>query len=446
MSLFSAIRSRIHNAHPDHHAIARSMVWVAVFVLLGSIARAAREIAIAYRYGVSAEVDAYLFVFNLVNWPVGVWFSILTVILVPLAASIRQAGLTELPRFRSELFGLALMLGLILAFLGWLGLPLLLNSSWAGLSANTATIATLMVPTLALLAPLGVLVSLCSAWMLAAGRHSNTMLESVPALVLLLVLFAFPGGGVQPLVWGTLVGFACHLISLIAILARQGEIEAPRLTQQSTQWPAFWHGFGIMLVGQALMSLTTIVDQFFAAHLGTGAIATLSYANRILTLILGVGAMMVSRATLPIFSESHVHDGKQLHRVAGQWAGFLFVLGVIAMISGWWLASWGVRLFFERGAFTADDAEAVAAVFRYGLPQLPFYFAGLVLVSLLVSQRRYRAISVIGVINLVVKIISSALMVPSLGVGGLMVSSTVMLGISCLLLIAVVAGKILKEK
>jgi peptidoglycan biosynthesis protein MviN/MurJ (putative lipid II flippase) len=111
------------------------------------------------------------------------------------------------------------------------------------------------------------------------------------------------------------------------------------------------------------------------------------------------------------------------------------------MLGGWWLASWGVRLFFERGAFTADDAEVVAAVFRYGLPQLPFYFAGLVLVSLLVSQRRYRAISAIGIVNLVVKIVFSILMVPYFGVSGLMISTTIMLGISCLFLIAVAHKK-----
>lgn len=69
---FSRWIRRLRDAHPDHHAIARGMAWVALFVLLGSVARAAKEVAIAYRYGVSAEVDAYLFVFNLVSWPVGV--------------------------------------------------------------------------------------------------------------------------------------------------------------------------------------------------------------------------------------------------------------------------------------------------------------------------------------------------------------------------------------
>jgi putative peptidoglycan lipid II flippase len=410
------------------------MAWVTLFVLLGSFAHAAKEMVIAYRYGVSAEVDAYLFVFNLLRWPVGVWFSVLTVVLVPLAARIRHGASADLPGFRAELLGLTLLLGLVLALLAWVGLPLLLRSPWAGLPSATVAIATHMAPALALLAPLGVIISLFSAWMLAAGRHANTLLEGVPALVLLMALLAIPGGGVEPLVWGTLAGFVFHVISLAAPLVRRGEIEAPRFTRQSPQWPAFWQGFGIMLAGQALMSFTVIVDQFFAAHLGTGAIATLSYANRILALILGMGAMAVSRATLPVFSRVQAQGGEQLHHVAAHWARLLFVLGVVAMIVGWWLAPWGVKLLFERGAFTAADAEAVTEIFRYGLVQLPFYFAGLVLVSLLVSQRKYRVISVIGAFNLGVKIVSNALIVPYFGISGLMISTSIMLGISCLFL------------
>src|SRR5512144_766431 len=112
---------RLRNAQADHHAIAQGMAWVALFVLLTSLARAAREMAIAYRYGVGAEVAAYLFVFNLVSWPAGVWFSILTVVLVPLAARVQQGSSVELPLFRGELLGFTVLLGLALTFLGWLG-------------------------------------------------------------------------------------------------------------------------------------------------------------------------------------------------------------------------------------------------------------------------------------------------------------------------------------
>lgn len=426
--------TRLRNAHPDHHAIARGMAWVTLFVLLGKLAGAAKEMAIAYRYGVSVEVDAYLFVFNLVNWPVSIWFSVLTVVLVPLAARIRQGAAAELPRFRAELLGLTLLLGVVLSFLTWLGLPLLLRSSWTGLPSATATMATNMAPSLALLAPLGVLISLFSAWMLTAGRHANTLLESVPALVILIALLAFPGGGTEPLVWGTLVGFALHLASLAAPLAWRGESEALRFTHLSLQWPAFWQGFGIMLAGQVLMSFTSIIDQFFAASLGTGAIATLSYANRILALMLGLGATAVGRATLPVFSQAQAQGGGQLHRLATHWVRLLFVLGVVAMIVGWWLAPWAVKLLFERGAFTARNTEAVMEILRYGLTQLPFYFAGIVLVSLLASQGRHRAIAAIASANLFVKVAVMIVLTPALGIKGIALTTSVMYATTLLLL------------
>lgn len=411
--------ARVRNAHPDHHAIARNMAWVALFVLFASLARAAKEMVIAYRFGISSEVDAYLFVFNLISWPIGVWFSILTVVLIPLAARIKQGASADLPRFRSELLGLTILFGMILTCVSWIGLPWLLHSPWTGLPKTTATIAVKMVPALSWLAFLGAVISLFSAWMLAAGRHANTLLESVPALVILVVLLIFHGYGIGPLVWGTLAGFVFHLASLAVPLARQKETGTPIFTRRSPQWIPFWQGFSIMLAGQVLMSFIGIIDQFFAAHLGTGAIATLSYANRILGLIIGMGALAVSRATLPVFSKAHAQAGEQLHRVATHWVHLMFVLGVFAMIVSWLLAPWGVKLLFERGAFTAQDTIVVARVLRYGLTQLPFYFAGLVFVSYLSSRGLYILLLWSGAIGLCAKLLGNALFIPTYGVAGI---------------------------
>jgi putative peptidoglycan lipid II flippase len=435
MNVFGAIRARFYKSHPDHQAIAKGMAWVILFVFLGKLAGAAKEMAIAYRYGVSAEVDVYLFVFNLVSWPVGVWFSVLTVVLVPLVARIRHDASVGFPRFRSELLGLTLLLGIGLMLLAWLGLPLLLRSSWTGLPASSVTIAINMVPTLAILAHLGVLISLFSAWMLAAGRHANTLLEGVPSLVILVALIAFPTGGVEPLVWATVAGFAFHMLSLAIPLARRGEFESPRFSHQSPCWPVFWQGFGIMLVGQALMSFIGIIDQFFASHLDAGSIATLSYANRILALVLGLGATAISRATLPVFSRAQAQWGAQLHlrRVAAQWVRLLFALGAGAMIVGWWLAPWAVKLLFERGAFVAQNTVAVTEILRCGLVQLPFYFVGILFVSLLTSQSRYKIVTIIGAVNLIVKIIATFLLVERMGVSGIMLATSLMLIVSTLM-------------
>lgn len=402
------------------------MAWVSLFVFLGSFARAAKEIAIAYRYGASAEVDAYLFVFNLVTFPVGVWFSVLTVVLVPLAARTREDPSADISRFRAELLGLTFLVGLSVSILAWLGLPLVLNSSWLGLTRTAASLATAIVPLLSILGLLGVLISLFSAWMLAAGRHANTLFESVPAIVVVVALFVFPGDGLAPLVWATVGGFVLHLFTLATPLARCGEIDGPRFTHQAPEWRAFWQGFGVMLAGQLLMSFTNIIDQFFATQLGTGAIATLGYANRILALILGMGAMAVSRATLPVFSRAAAQGGEQVRLVAVHWMRLLFALGVIALIVGWRLAPLGVELLFERGEFTAQDTVAVAQVFRYGLLQIPFYFVGLILVSILVSERRYQVIASIATINFFVKVIGNIILIKWFGIYGIVMATALM--------------------
>ena len=425
MNIFQTIRERIRNAHPDNLAIALSMARVILFVLLGSLARAAGEMAIAYRYGVSADVDAYLFVLNLIRWPIGVWFSVLTVVLVPLEVRIRHDEGAELSRFRAELLGLTLVFGGALMLLVCLGISLLMQRSWSGLPEATANIASSMVPVLSMLAPLGALISLFSAWLLASGRHINSLLEGVAALVLVVVLLVFPGRDIEPLLWGTLAGFVVHLVSLVIPLHRAHKIDAPRFTRASPKWTLFWKGFGIMLVGQALMSFTSIVDQFFAVRLGAGSVAVLSYTNRILALLLGLGAVAISRATLPVFSQVQSQDNGRF-RVVLLWSGLLFLFGWLVAIISWWLAPWAVTLLFERGAFTTQNATAVFETLRYGVAQIPFYFSGLVMASLLASQGRYGGIAVIACLSVVVKMGANFVLTPRLGISGIVLGTAFM--------------------
>ncbi len=426
MNFLLTLGTRIRAADPHHYAIFKGMASVALFVFLGKLMSAAKEMAVAYRYGLGAEVDAYQFIFNLVAWPIGMWSSVLTAVLVPLVARIRQFDGNELPRFRAELLGLALLLGLVLTLFAWLGLGAMLHFGWSGLPADTVQLAAGALPGLILMLPLGLLVALQSAWMLSAGRHINTLLDSVPPLFICAVVLVFAGGGIEPLVWGTVAGGTFHLIALFIPMARRKEIEAPSFTYASPQWHWFWQGFGIMLAGQALMSLTVIVDQFFAVGLGTGSIATLGYANRILSLVLGLGAIAVSRATLPVFSQASPDGAARMHDVAIYWVRLMFMLGMGAMVIGYWLAPWAVRLLFERGAFAAADTKIVADVLRYGLIQLPFYFASIVLVSYALSQRRYGLIFWSGVIGIVAKSSANMVLIPYLGINGIAAGTSFM--------------------
>ena len=423
---------RFRAADPHHSAIVKGMLTVALFTLLGKMMSAAKEMAVAYRYGLAAEVDAYHFVYNLVSWPIGIWCSVLTAVLVPLAARMRELDKEGIPHFRSELFGFALLLGLATALLGWLGIQTMLTLGKSGLPPNSARFADAALPGLILLLPVGMLVALQSAWMLSARRHVNTLLDSVPTFFIAASILAVPGAGIGPLVWGTVAGSVFHLVSLLVPMARRNELEAPVFSRVSLQWPGFWQGFGIMLGGQALISFTVIIDQFYAVGLGTGSVATLGYANRILALILGLAAVAVSRATLPVFSQSRADGAGDVYTVASYWARLMFMAGIAVMLVSYVMAPWVVKLLFERGQFLADDTRIVADALRYGLPQLPFYFSCMVLVSYALSQRRYKLIFWSGVIGCAGKVLGNLLLVPLLGINGIALGAVFVYGFNAL--------------
>lgn len=420
------LTTRFRGAHPEHSAIATAMLKVVLFVLLGSGARLAKEMAIAHRYGVSADVDTYLFMFSLVAWPVGVWLGVLTVVLLPLVARLRHHDADDLSQFRSELLGFTIAIGAVLMVLFLFGFPWILRVSFVGLSTSSFEQIVEHVPSMAALLPLGCVVSVLSAWTLSCGRHLGTLLEALPSLTIFLVLVVVTPSGIEPLILGTLAGFAIHVAALATHLAARGELSLPRWSLHSLHWGFFWRSFGLMLAGQALMSFTSLVDQFFAAALPSGSISVLGYANRVLGLILGLGGLAVSRATLPVFSTAHARGGIQVAHVARLWSIILFSMGLVVCLLAWLLAPDLVCLLFERGAFRADDSAAVAQVLRVQLLQLPFYFAGLVFASYLSSRGEYHWLLWSGIIGLAVKVAGNAAWSSSYGLSGIASASVLM--------------------
>ncbi len=408
------------------------MAAVSSFVLLAKIAGAAKEMAVAWRYGVGAEVDAYLLVFNLVSLPATISFSVLAVVLIPLAARVRGDTPQQLPRFGAELLGLTVIGGLALAAVGMFALPALLTGKWLGLPGRTTDLAVQMVPVLVWLTPLGLIVALYSTWTMSVGRYINTLFEGLPAIGILVAVLMT--GGIEPLMWGSLAGTLVQLGVLVASGGDRVFRVAPAFRVSSPQWAPFWQGFGIMMVGQAILSLTTVIDQFFAARLGEGAISSLGYAGRILALALSLVATAVTRSTLPVFSQSRASGGVDVQRIARRWTTLLAFVGVAMVGIGWILAPWAVRILFERGTFTTGDTQIVARLVRLGLLQLPFYFASLVFVSLHSSFGQYRLLLWSGVLGLGTKVIANFLLIPTFHVGALMLSNVAVYGANLLLL------------
>lgn len=429
INILNKFRFQIFDKESNYRSIIKGFIYVSLFVFIGKIAGASKEMAIAWRYGVSETVDSYVFIVNLITLPVSIWLSVLTAVLVPLIG--RTLGKQEkLLIFYKQLFGLAIFIGIVLGIIIWIAVPYLLEWNKLDFKEEVTAEAIEMANQLFIIAPLGIIISVFSVYLLAKGMHRNTLYEGLPALAIFVALITPLDLEYNPLIWGTICGFTLHLAVLVLTLWYKKELQKPELKFTSDLWREFWNSIGIVVVGQIFMSMITIIDQFYAAQLEVGSLSLMSYANRILALILGMGSVAISRSTLPVFSKMSKDNNQKKVKTALNVALVVFCIAVVMSIIIFIFSPLIVSIVFERGAFEEKNTIEVYEILRYGLIQIPFYMSGVVLVSMLSANQKYRYIAIISIIIFLTKIIINHVLIDRFGVKGLYLSTSIMYAVS----------------
>ncbi|WP_299029170.1 lipid II flippase MurJ [uncultured Thermanaerothrix sp.] len=409
--------------HQNHRRVARGVVSVATFVLVSKFIGAVKEMALAQRYGISREVDAYLLAFNLVTWLPTVLWAVGSLTLVPtLVALIKQQ---EERRFLAELNGTTIQLGLLTtAMVVTLGTAVigLIVRSW---DASAQELARAFVWQLALAGLMLVLSASLSIRLQAREKQGYTLLEAMPSLGVLGFVALIPSSGPGPLIWGTLTGAVAQLGLLVLMVQRAGALgQWVTFRRSSPYWSYAYIYFSVVFVGQIAASMVAPMDNVFAAQLGKGAVATLGYATRLIALATGLAATAIGRALLPVLAGVVAKGDLKLGRAhVLQWAKLAAIGSGLVTILGWIAAPTVVTLVFQRGAFTAEDAAVVARVFRFALLQLPFYCFGIALVQWFAATRRYSVLTGTAVLGVLVKFALNVLFTRLLGVAGIALAS-----------------------
>lgn len=385
--------------------IAVGFLWVSLFVLLAKGVGAAKEMAIAWRYGVSSTVDSYVLVFQAVTWPISIWFSVLCVALVPALTHLRASSSTsDVQVFRGELLAWNIALGGFLCMLMAGAGIVVSQSGWLSANGDLRAELEATARVLLLIVPIGTLCSYFSALLMSSGAHRNSLFEALPALGLLLLILAPTGWVPAPLLWGTVLGYTIQLAVLWHAVEASRDVPHMRFQFQSPAWRQLgWH-IAVMLGTQTLLNTTVFIDQILAVQAGPGTVSSISYAARLVSLVLGLGAVAIGRATLNVFCEVRAANARQLHPIAFRWAWRAFWAGAAVTAILWSSGHWLVKLLFERGAFTAHDASVVTDLLRVLSLQIPFYFAGTVLMNYLASAAWHRKLLLAAIVALLCKL------------------------------------------
>jgi len=435
MPLIQDVRSRVSALHDNHKRIATGALLIGVLTMLAKAFVAAREMAIAWRFGIGPTVDAYQLALTIATWLPMMLSGVMAVVLVPRLVQLKQPS-GEHEAFVAELNGTVILAGLGITVLTFIAAPAaaaFLASGQPAASALTSTMAAWLAPIAFLTMGVGYL----SARLQARERFAYSVSEAVPAVTIaLLTILPSALAGSQMLVAATIVGFVLQAILVIALVrwgdTRLGPI---RFRHRSPAWRAAYGALLMMGVGQLLITASIPIDQAFAAHLGEGSVATLGYASRIVGMISGLAAIVLGRALLPVLASAVAAGSCRLaRRQARAWSLLLLLIGALAAAALWVAAPCLVRLLFQRGAFSPEASAKVTEALRFGLFQLPPYFSGIALVQWFAATDRFRAMAAITAAALLTKIALNLVLAPRLGVPGIMLASAGMYGLTAALL------------
>lgn len=411
----------------DRRQVMRNVLVIGSLVIAAKFFAALREIVIAWRYGVSALVDSYQISFMIVTWTPILFTTIIVTALVPNLVASRQSEQHRL--FVSELNGAALGLGLVTLAATFLLGPYIAGEIAGPLGAPTAAMSRELTLLLAPFAFLLVISGYLGVRLQAIQAFGYTVLEALPPLCLCLLVLAFAQGSEYwPLAAGLLAGGALQLV-ILGVLAQRldGGVGAVRFRFASMHWPSAFAALGTIALGQLFNSLSIPIDQILAANLGTGAVATIGYSNRLIGLVTSLCIIVIGYSLLPFLSSIAARgEARAGRRKTLRSAGLLFGLGWIVAGAGWAVALWGVGLVFERGAFTAQDTQIVAEIFRISLLQIPFFASGIALMQWLAASHRHGLICLVLLVCACAKLLSALLFVQWFGLIGLAMSQVIM--------------------
>jgi putative peptidoglycan lipid II flippase len=422
---------------PSRH-LARSAGVVGAATMTSRILGLVREQVLAYWFGASDAMDAFLVAFRVPNLLRDLFAEgAMSAALVP---TFSQALATD-GRERAWRLGNAVINALLVVTAALVLLAIVFAEPLVRLLAGAFTAVPgkfeLTVLLTRIVTPFLMLVALAAACMgmlnslnvffVPALSPAMFNLASIAATVALVPVLA--AAGVEPVVAvavGVLAGGLAQVLLQWPALRAQGYRYRPALDLRDPGLLRVLMLMGPGSVGLAATQVNIFVNTVVATGEGTGAVSYLGYAFRVMYLPIGLFGVSIATATTPAMSRLAASaDTPRMRSTLASAVALMLTLNVPATFGLVVLAAPIVRLLFERGSFAAADTLATAAAVQIYALGLVGYSVVKIVSPTFYAIGRSRTPVAVGVVSVLLNAILSVASAPYFGYRGLALSASI---------------------
>lgn len=358
---------------------------VAIVSIIGSALGLAIQVLLARSFGLSIEIDAYMFSLALPIFVASTLASILSYVAVPRLASL-QENIKQKQGYIVSLFILAATVGAIIALIGLVGIT---NLQLSSLPKESTIINYPQIKMLIsvgwILAGMQIVNSAAVSVLNACKHHVKAILSTlVPYLGPIIALSLYSGeiSSLTVIIAWLAATTAITLLLLVFIWNKILSIQ--KYIFNFKEMSALVFASPKAAIAMSCFASWAVIDSIWAPHIGPGALSTLAYAQRLLIAAGNIAVIGPITTLTPDLAK--LAETRQIRNFLKLYLKTQLYIAITATVIALIIYIFGhkiIELVFARGAMTSNEALQIANTLNAMLPGM---------IAMLMSAFAFRAI------------------------------------------------------
>jgi putative peptidoglycan lipid II flippase len=358
---------------------AKSVLIIIILSLVSKFLGFIREVLIAAKFGLGMETDTFFITISAITLLTGIISNVIKTTSVPILSEIEtKEGKQGKINYTSNMINIVALLSTIVAIFAWFFSPVIISLIAKGFYGEQYNLAIKLfrigLPMVILSSTIGAI----TGFLQSEQRHISSAAIGFPFnfVYIFYLVFLSSKFGIKGLMVAGVFAVLCQLLIQIPETKKSNYTYKYIFNLKNKYIRKVLHLSIPVLVGVAITDLNIIIDKTIASTLIPGSISALNYANKLISLVLGVFISAITTVIFPLLSKESSSDNiagmKQIICYGNNTILLITIPATVGLIV---LSTPIVQIAFQRGEF---DSSATLMTSK----ALIFYSLGLISMSI----------------------------------------------------------------